>query len=627
MRVFLADCEADGLLVQATKVWCAVFEDYNTGDVFKFEPHQVPEMLAFMDTVDVLIFHNGIGYDFPLFKKLYGYTFKGKKVDTLIMSRLLDPKRLVPFNCPNKKSGPHSIEAWGYRVGRGKPEHNEWDRFSPEMLHRCTEDVAILRLVYDALMKEAKGANWRNAFISSFELFERLQQQEEYGWLVDREHMDRCIHQLTRWIGKIDKAVEKYLPLVIEVEETKEHGQYKYIKKPFLKSGKYSESVLTWYARNGIDPELVVVSAPFTRISFRRTDLNSNEETKDFLLGMGWEPLEWNTDDAGNRTSPKLSKDDPFEGIEGKVGKIVAKRVQCRQRRGIIEGLTELIRPDGRISSVVNTLAVTGRATHRNIVNIPKAGSFYGKQMRRIFTSADDKVLVGTDSAGNQLRQLAARMRNEKYIYAMTSGRKEDGTDPHTLTQRAGGLESRDIAKNTMYCLLFGGGDAKLAKTAKKPPGTGASLRASLYKGLDGLGDLMENLTKEWRSTSRQKYNPKFNRMEYFNGTITGLDGRPIKVPSEHQLLVYLLQSDEAIHMAMAYIKLCRDLEEKYVWGKDYGVVCWYHDEYTIECREEIAEDVKRISENAIKWAGEYYNILCPHEGQGAIGKNWYDIH
>lgn len=79
--------------------------------------------------------------------------------------------------------------------------------------------------------------------------------------------------------------------------------------------------------------------------------------------------------------------------------------------------------------------------------------------------------------------------------------------------------------------------------------------------------------------------------------------------------------------MAMAYIKLCRDLHEKYVWGVDYGVVCWYHDEYTIECREDIAEDVKRISEDAIKWAGEYFKITCPHAGDGNIGKNWYEIH
>lgn len=626
MRIGIFDLEANGLLPTATHVHCGVVKELK-GQVRKFRPTEIKDLLEYLSSFDVLIAHNGIGYDFPLLKKLYGWEYKGKKVDTLIMSRLLNPKRLVPFNAVDKKIGPHSIAAWGYRVGRGKPDHDDWENFSEEMLHRCTEDVEILELVYNALMEEAKGGKWRNAFLLSFELFEYLQQQEEYGWLVDQDHMHKCVAQLTKWIERIDRVITPHLPKIIEVEETKVKGEYNYIKKPFLKSGEYSQSSLNWCAGNNLDPGSKPIAGCFSRISFRTTDLNSGAETKDFLLAMGWEPLEWNTDDDGNRTSPKLSKDDPFEGIESKIGKLVAKRVQCRQRRGIIEGLFKLVREDGRIASVVNTLAVTGRATHRNIVNIPKASSFYGKQMRSIFTSGEGMVLVGTDSAGNQLRQLAARMNNEKYIYAMTSGKKEDGTDPHTLTKVAGDLESRDIAKNVMYCLLFGGGDAKLAKTAKKPQGSGAELRDKLYRGLDGLGELMERLTKEWRSTARQRYNQQFKRMEYFDGIITGLDGRPIKVPSEHQILVYLLQSDEAIHMARAYVILCAELSKKYVWGVDYGVVCWYHDEYTIECRKEIAEDVKRISEDAIRLAGEYYKIACPHAGEGAIGKNWYSIH
>ena len=439
--------------------------------------------------------------------------------------------------------------------------------------------------------------------------------------------MDFCIRQLTKWVERIDRVITPNLPKILEVEETKLKGEYGYIKKPFLKSGKYSQSVIDWCARAGYPVDDKPVVGCFSRISFRTVNLDSGAETKDYLLSIGWEPLEWNTNDEGERTSPKLSKDDPFEGIEGKLGRLVARRVQCRQRRSIVEGLIELIRDDGRIASVVNTLAVTGRATHRNIVNIPKASSFYGKQMRAIFSSKDGFTLVGTDSAGNQLRQLAGRMNNPVYTKALVEGKKEDGSDNHSLTRDIGELESRDIAKNVMYCLLFGGGDAKLAKTAKKPAGSGADLRAKLYRGLDGLGTLMETLTKQWKETARQRYNPKFNRIEYFDGIITGLDGRPIKVPSEHQLLVYLLQSDEAIHMAKAYNILCANLRKKYVWGVDYGVVCWYHDEYTIECREDIAEDVKRISEDAIREAGEFYKISCPHAGEGAIGKNWYEIH
>ena len=626
-RVVIGDLEANGLLREATKVHCGVFKDISSGVVTKFRPHQIPEMLTFLDSIDVLIMHNGIGYDFPLLKKLYNYEFKGEKVDTLIMSRLLNTKRVVPPNCANRKAGPHSVEAWGYRVGRGKPEHNDWENFSEEMLHRCSEDVEIQHLIYKALLVEMGESNWIPAFKLTFKLFEYLQKQEAYGWKFDVQLAHRHLHQLQFWIDRIDKVLDRHLPLLVECLETKEKGEYKYIKKPFLKSGEYSESVANWFKSSSIPMETRLVGGPFTRIQLRKVDLNSNDETKTFLLDSGWEPLEWNTNDEGERTSPKLSKDDPFEGIVSGIGRLVAKRVQCRQRKSIIEGLIGLVREDGRIGSIINSLAATGRATHRNIVNIPKATSFYGKQMRKLFTSGDGKVIVGTDSDGCQLRMLAGRMNNAAYTEALCNGDKKLGTDNHSLTAKIGELESRDIAKNVMYCLLFGGGDTKLAKTARKPVGSGALLREKLYRGLDGLGDLMEKLTAEWRKTAKRKYHPKFNRMEYFNGYITGLDGRPILVPYEHQLLVYLLQSDEAIMMTAAYVKANADLEKKYKYGDEYGFLIWYHDEYEVECDEAIKEDVKNITENAIVWAGKYFKISCPHVGDGQIGKDWYAVH
>ena len=626
MKIAFGDLEANGFLRQATHVHCGVFKERGTGEIHKFRPHQIKEMLEYLDTVDVLIFHNGLGYDFPLLKRLYGWEFKGKKVDTLVMSRLFDPKRQTPFMCPNKKA-PHSIEAWGYQVGRGKPEHNDWENFSEEMLHRCTEDVEILELVYNELLKEMNSGNWKPATMLSFRLFEYLAEQEDYGWLVDRKHMDFCISQLTNWIRRIDAVIVPQLPMILEIEENKKDGEYLYVKKTFLKSGKYSESVLTWLSRAGIDLVNSPVCGPFSRVNFRPTDLDSNQETKDYLLAQGWEPLEWNTNDAGERTSPKMSKDDPFDGINGKLGKLVAKRVQCRQRRSIISGLIELIREDGRIASAINTLAVTGRATHRNIVNIPQAKSFYGKQMRKIFISKDGFVLVGTDSDACQIRMLCGRMNDPVYTDNVLNGKKEDGTDIHSVNMRAAGLDSRDDAKTFFYGFLFGAGDAKVGKIVKGTAAHGKKLKADFLQGLPALGALMDKLTKEWKSTAKKKFNARFNRMEYFDGVITGLDGRPITVPSEHQVLVYLLQSDEAIMMAAAYNKFCKDMERRFQKGIDYGVVCWYHDEFTAEVREDIAEEVKSLAEAAIAWAGRYYNIPCPHLGQGKIGKNWYEIH
>jgi len=872
------DLEADGLLPTATRVWCGVVKDSVTKEIFKYGPNNIHQLLKKLEEYGELKAHNGLGYDFPLLEKLYGWKYKGKKTDTLVLSRLLNPKRVAPYNYSGS-AGPHSVEVWGCRLGRKKPDHEDWSKYSEEMLHRCTEDVEIQEQIFDTLIKEMSGGDWSKAVPLTMKLFEYLQMQESYGWKVDTSHMNTCIHQLDFWMDRIDRVLKHHLPFIIEVQEQKEKGEYKYVKKPFLKSGDYSKSTNEWYNSNGSIISTHRVAGPFSRITFRRVDLDKAVEVKKFLLASGWEPLEWNTNDAGEQTSPKLSKDDPFEGIQGGVGRLIARRVQCKQRKGIITGLLSSVREDGRIGSAVNNLAVTGRATHRGIVNIPKVGSFYGKQMRKIFSCPEGKVLVGTDSDGCQLRMLAGRMNNPAYTEALCNGDKSKGTDNHSLTAKIGELESRDIAKNVMYCvpldtqiltrsgwktkdeiqigesvltynqeknikewkpvlaihekedeviklshghnfeiratkdhrwfvkqrryipssnsygrnngrymdfqirtteelnsesniitnapmlpdetgeplewnsskygtdwtasvckassyerkgflagflvadgcyqrgkwefaqnegplyeaaltalfiesdgfihvsttqgvnfrvkkailskkshttmtrmkrevlprqpvwcvstenesfvikqgdvititgncLLFGGGDTKLAKTARKPIGAGADLRDKLYKGLDGLGELMDSLTKEWRMTAKRRYNTKWNKVEYYNGYITGLDGRPILVPFEHQLLVYLLQSDESIMMSAAYCRFHqRMFKLGYEYGRQWSVIMWMHDEFTCECDEDIADIVAKEAEDAIAWAGNFYNISCPHVGDSKIGRNWYEIH
>ena len=443
--IVVGDFEADNLLDKVTRVHCGVFTSLDGKQVWKFTPDEIQDMLRFLDGVSVFIGHNIIGYDMPMLKKVLGYVYKGKVVDTLIMSRLLNPERVLPPQARNRRAGPHSIYAWGVRVGVDKPDHDDWENFSPEMLHRCSEDTEINRLVYHALMKEAvdRGGKWRDAFLLSFKLFQNLQEQEEYGWYMDVPLMHSNIEKLDAIIKDIDDTLTPLLPMVLDIKETKKDGEVNYVRKPFLQSGKASASVVQWMGADALD----CVGGPFSRIGFRRLNLDSRNELVSYLLSVGWEPKEWNYDSDGNRSSPKLSKEDPFEGVEGHAGLLAAKRIQARHRRSLIEGLLELVRPDGRIASAVAGIATTGRMQHRNIVNIPAAKSFFGEELRRMFSSAPGKVLVSTDSDGNQLRQLAARMRDPGYIEALCNGRKEDGTDLHSVNQRAAGLPSRDDAK------------------------------------------------------------------------------------------------------------------------------------------------------------------------------------
>jgi hypothetical protein len=80
--------------------------------------------------------------------------------------------------------------------------------------------------------------------------------------------------------------------------------------------------------------------------------------------------------------------------------------------------------------------------------------------------------------------------------------------------------------------------------------------------------------------------------------------------------------------MATAYSYFHKSLDHrKYVWGKDYGTVIWYHDEWQTECRPDLAQDIGQLGCEAIEWAARYYGVACPHKGTAKIGKNWYETH
>lgn len=645
MRVGFVDTEGNGLLPDITKMWCAHVKVKDSDEVRSFTPDTIDQLPRYLDTFDTLVGHNVVCYDLAVLRKLFGWEYKGTVVDTLLMSRLQRPNRLAPRGCT---SGPHSVEAWGLRFGCHKQVHEDWSQFSAAMLSRCEQDVAIQIRIYDYLIEEGKGEGWDNAHKLVAKMYHYLQRQEEYGFYVDQDHIEWCLSTLTRWMDRIDRALLPRLPLVVEIGEAKKAGEYGWVKKPFKKDGSYAEAVRRYF-NSGVHDDAVYDSNPigcdflgagrvwgvFSRVSFRPVDLDKSSEVKAFLLAEGWEPAEWNTDAKGNRTSPKLNKDDPFEGIKGRMGKLIAKRVQCKQRRGTIEGWKQVIRPDGRIAPGVAGIASTGRLRHKTVVNVPGSDAFFGKQMRAIFAAALGKVLVGVDSKGNQMRQLASRMAeldgvgDEEFTHAVLSGSKDKGDDLHSLNQRRAKTATRTLAKNFFYgCILFGAGDPKTAKILGTTKDKAKSLKAEYFAEMPLLKRLIEEKTKEWKATAQTYWNKDWGRMEYRNGYIKGLDGRPILVESEHAILAYLLQSDEAIQMAVAYVMAHKWMEAAgYRWGTDWGMVLWMHDEFQMEVDPSIADDANEIMCRAIAWSGEYLGCKIPHAGDGVIGANWKETH
>jgi len=618
------DTESDGFVKVANVIHCAVFKNLETGEVVKFTPHFVKNIPKFLEErCNTIICHNAIQHDFPLIKKILGYDYRGKVYDTLVLSRILSPNRRVPHNCPNARATPHGLEAWGYRVGRGKPEHDDWSVYTPAMLHRCSEDVEINEMVYYELQKEMKDGDWTTAVPMTMKLFQTFKEIEDYGWKVDEDHMHYCVVRLNGIISRIDKFLFDDLPYVYKIDETK--GSW--VKKPFLKSGQYNQHIELWFLKTSRDSHEQIdrmydreVGGPFCRLHYRKLSLNKRNEVVKMLLDEGWIPDKWNYNDRKERTSPKLSKDDDFVGIDGAFGRHIVRRVQARHRRSNILGLFKLIRPDGRISSKISGLAETARVKHKGIVNVPNTDSFFGKNFRKIFVAEEGKTLVGTDSAGNQVRQLCARMGDDAYEYEVLHG------DVHATNQRAAGLATRSNAKTFFYGFLFGAGDAKVGSIVQGSAADGKRLKEQFLLGLPKLAELIDRLKKEWRGHASKRQGRWGT--EYYNGWIKGLDGRPLYCKSEHAILVYVLQNMEAIQMSYALLFTRKWLEAQYLtWGEDYGIVGYFHDEINIECKPEYAQQIGETVKRAIIYAGKYLKISTPHDGDVKIGQSWFNIH
>ena len=147
MDFLVFDLEADGLLDTAERIWCGVTKN-NNNKIERYTQASITDLLRVCNNLPdttILSGHNIIEYDLPLLEKIYGYRHRGKVLDTLVLSRLLQPER----------QGGHSLDVWGERLGRKKPHHQVWSEFSPEMLHRCSEDVEINYLLLNHLLKEA----------------------------------------------------------------------------------------------------------------------------------------------------------------------------------------------------------------------------------------------------------------------------------------------------------------------------------------------------------------------------------------------------------------------------------------------------------------------------------------
>ena len=458
------------------------------------------------------------------------------------------------------KSGGHSLRNWGNELGFPKGDHNDWSQTSQELVNYCIQDVKVTEAVHKKLKQEM-----REFSAESIKLEHKVQcivqQQERNGWVLDQALARELCATFKEKMNEIEEELQKKFPPIVHQRWSEKTG----------KRLKDKVEVFNVGSRQQIAKRLSELGVVFSKVT-----------------------------DKGN----PIVDEAVLDTIDLPEAKAVSEYLMLQKRYAQVNSWLEHVKDDGRVHGrVISNGAVTGRMTHQspNMAQVPASYSPYGHECRSCWTVPSGKKLVGFDASGLELRMLAHYMDDKEFTNVLLT------EDIHTRNQMAAGLETRPQAKTFIYAFLYGAGDAKIGTVVGGSAADGARLKQRFLTNTPALAGLRERVG---RAAAR--------------GYLTGLDGRLLRVRSEHAALNTLLQAAGAIVMKKALVLLD---EYAKLWKIDYRFIGNIHDEVQAEVAEAQAEKYGWLAVECLKAAGLEFNLRCPLDGEYKVGTTWAETH
>ena len=617
MKTVIFDIETNGLTPD--RVWYIVCKEYPSGDEVIFHETDTDRFMAYARGVGTWIGHNILWFDCPVLDKLRAgwRVHQPVCIDTYVISCLLD----------QRIAGGHSIAAWGERLGEKKvgKDIEDWSQPTELMLERCISDVRVNYLLYKRFLKYITSPVWHKAIEVEHFIASRCRELHETGFHFSLDKAKHLWYTLDEQLKELDDEILRaFLPRTRFVREVvprlTKHGTLNKSDFRFRKDGDLSDY-------NG---------GPFSLIEFEPFNPGSPVQIVERLNEAGWQPTE------KTKGHIQAIRDKDTEKIEkfSKVGwtiseenlktlpdtappaaKTLARRIMLASRQRTLTEWINSYRPDTRrIHGSFNGIgAWTHRMSHTNpnTGNIAREDALYGAEMRSMWSADDGHFLVGVDAESIQLRVLAHYIDDYQFTQSLLTGKKEDGTDPHSLNQKALGpiCASRNHAKTFVYAWLLGAGIGKVAQILECSYGEASEAVSNFIEFYPGLKKVKNEVI------------PNDAKKGYFQG----FDGRWVKIWGEdlssrqHFALAGYLQNGEAVIIKHAmknwYTRLRKD-------GVPFKICNVVHDEYVTEAPSmEAAQAILAAQCDAIRETGEMLNLRCPMAGVGDIGKTWLHIH
>lgn len=611
-----------------------VGKNIDTGVYDVFYPYrsaaEVTRFASYISGCSLVIGHNLLGYDGPVIRKCLGVEIPHSRcLDTLILSKLIDYPRVG-----------HSVADYGEEFNLEKIEFNDFSKYSECMETYCRRDVDITDRIYRKYSNYANNPAHRNSILLEHKFQLVCNQLHDAGFAFNKTKAEKLLEKVTGELEGLDKdillAFQPRLKLIREItpRETK-YGTISLTSIP--KSMRQDTADLT-------------VGAAFSYCCWNVFNPSSHSQIIRVLNEAGWRPVdktkthieterEWNKykhrkkDQNYIDLSNKLSilrktgwkvNENNLETLppSAPVGaRLLAKRILLEsRRRTLTEWLGLVDNEDARIHGKFYGIgAWTHRMAHQqpNTANIPNefdtAGKKkpYGKELRALWMAPKNRLLVGVDAEGIQLRIFAHYINDPEFTEALVNGKKEDKTDPHSLNARILGkaCRSRAAAKRYIYALLLGAGMGKLREILDCDESSAAEAYDRLIERYPGFAHLKSTIIP--RDATR--------------GWFSGIDGRRVRIPGDsvgtrkHLCMSGYLQNGEAVVMKNATLKWWQKLEDY-----DAKLVNFVHDEWQVECPNNMttALEVAKLMSTSLEQTGKDLNLLCP-----LAGSYWNDDH
>ena len=439
------DIETDGLLNEMTKIHVLSYSD-DAKTVH--HTHDYNEMREFFATRETLVGHNIIRFDAPAVQKILGIKIKARMIDTLGLSWYINHTRMK-----------HGLEGYGEEYGVPKPVIKDWDNLTPEeYAHRCDEDVKIntrlwrdLILKLNKLYKDTPEDKERLIDYLSFKL-DCAREQEELQWKLDVPKAQAAYDEISELKEQKVEQLADAMPKKILTKWVR-HPQ----RDRYKKDGSLSVRWREWdkYCK---DYKQLESSVGFVvKTGEERGNPNSNDQVKDWLRSLGWEPRTFKfvrcKKTGDTRQIEQVRKDSELCESVRELAKvdpavdILDGLTVLTHRAGILKSFLEG-HTDGYLQAGVAGLTNTFRFKHfKPLVNLPSVDKPYGDVIRGCLIAPEGYALCGADmtSLEDTTKRHYMYPHDPDYVNEMS---RED-FDPHLdLALHAGLITQDDIDKH-----------------------------------------------------------------------------------------------------------------------------------------------------------------------------------